>query len=149
MSNDTKTADDNKNLTIQTLSVEEYEKIFNTIHELSIEKQAEYADEICAQFCADPEFSNIQLIQGEQDPQFELWNTCSIGNVARMVLLGPKNHHQRWKAVLDRYFEYRSRRNQSFLSRLLPTDWPRVAVLAVIIPVALYIHYQIGKHVQK
>jgi hypothetical protein len=127
----------------------EYNERFAHVHELDVKKQMEYADEICTQSCQDLQFSYSQLVEAEKNPQYHLWNISSVGNVARMVVMGPEKHRQRWKCILDGFGKRRTNieRKQRIVNGI--TKWGSFFVpvcLAVyfecpfLIPVVWYLH---------
>jgi hypothetical protein len=70
--------------------------------DLPVERQAQYADQVCGQNSSNLGFCQGQLAGFREDPQFHLWNATSIGNLAYMSLYGCEETRNDYKKLLDR-----------------------------------------------
>ena len=70
--------------------------------DLPIERQAQYADQICVQNAKNLQFCRGQLAGFRENPQFHLWNATSIGNLAYMALYGCEETRKDYRMLLDR-----------------------------------------------
>lgn len=82
------------------------------IHELPLEKQAEYADGVVKENAGDPSFLTKQKFN-EVDPakvDYAAWNASSVGNCAWIALHAKKGRHRKLcLALLAGYKAYRLR----------------------------------------
>jgi hypothetical protein len=70
--------------------------------DLPIERQAQYADQVCGQNARNLGFCQGQLAGSREDPQFDRWNATSIGNLAYMTLYGCEETREDYRKLLDR-----------------------------------------------
>ena len=90
----------------------------SAILDLPIEEQATYADSVCARGARILPFCQGQLAGLADNPQYHLWNTTAVGNLAFMSLHGCEETRDAYKRILDEatvYFRQRRRVAQSCL----------------------------------
>ena len=92
-------------------SLEHLKKVKSKIIDWPIEKQAEYADEICIENINDIEFIKEQMdaVNINDKSVFKTFNTTSIGNLAYLVLNAPKEYAGKAKNILENYKSYKSK----------------------------------------
>jgi hypothetical protein len=93
-------------------SIEELQRKQNSILDLPLEEQAQYADAICRNFASDIVFHQQQL-NGFGENNFHMWNTTSIGNIAYMSLHAPEPYKQQYKKIFEEYKQWKSQSSVS------------------------------------
>jgi len=93
-------------------SMDELIRMDHVIHTLPLEQQSNYADQWCQKMAKDEEFALSQLVGLDEEKNYSLWNSTSVGNCAYMVLHAPTDDlRQKYAEGLSRYCTWKN--NQS------------------------------------
>ena len=93
-------------------SLKELEDVRLQVWTLPIEEQAKYADGVCRANVNNIDFHERQLNDVRSvTPNYPMWNTTSVGNVAFLALNAPtESYRQKYQEMLEGYIEWN--RNQ-------------------------------------
>lgn len=104
----------NENISIEDLcglnhSSKHLEEVFMDIPFWDRQKQARYADEVCKENIGNVDFIKAQMdaiIDVNDVNFFKMFNTTSIGNLALLSLLAPKDYAEKSERILLNYIKY-------------------------------------------
>jgi hypothetical protein len=89
-------------------SFADLDRVKGYIHTLPAEQQAQYADQWCRMKATDLTFATQQA-ETPDGPQYEMWNTTAVGNMAYMSLHAPTPElRSKYCNLLEGYCQWRS-----------------------------------------